>query len=480
MANERIKQLLVQSQAAMNAAQWKEAHDGFLQAAHWLPQAAQVHHNLALCQLALGQSQLAQQSAERASSINPQLWQSRLVQGNALKALKQAEAADAAYAQVLQTQPDNGEALLARADLAINVFGLPLQAMAWALPLLRDKFHAVDAQLTTLMANVYDRDVSATVLTQAVMKFSKQNLRMNARTNEKLNRLKLLPRTAQEQKTKRPRVALISPLFCASPVYFLTIFGWRHVAKGCDIVVFNRGHKTDWATEHFKELCTEWHDVQEMPAENLALQIHAADIDVLYDLGGWMDPVALKALSIKPARQMFKWVGGQSLTTGLESFDGWIGDEWQSPLNLQHLYTEPLVNVPGGYATYTPPPYMPSVPSQKLGQPVVFSNPAKLSRAFLAWLAKVPGTIVFVHQQFQYERTRHKVVQALGKDKVQFICPSSHREALQVLGRFEWMIDTFPYSSGLTAREAIAMGVKVKVFTGELFCERHSLHLSAK
>ena len=265
-ANDRVKHLLIRSQAAMNAAQWKEAHDGFLQVAHWLPQAAQVHHNLALCQLALGQSQSAQQSAGRALSLNPQLWQSRMVQGNAFKALKQSEAADAAFAQVLQTQPDNGEALLARADLAINVFGLPLHAMAWALPLLRDKFHAVDAQLTTLMANVYDRDVSATVLSQAVMKFSKQNLRMNARTNEKLNRLKLVARTPLEVKTKRPRVALISPLFCASPVYFLTIFGWRHVAKGCDIVVFNRGHKTDWATEHFKELCTEWQDVQEMPA----------------------------------------------------------------------------------------------------------------------------------------------------------------------------------------------------------------------
>jgi len=479
-ASEKVKQLLTQSQQAMNEASWTTARDGFLQASHWLPQAAQVHHNLALCQLALGQSEAAKASADKALSLNPNLWQSCMVKGNALKALKQAEAADVAYAQVLQMQPGNGEALLARADLAINVFGLPLQAMAMVLPLLRDKTHDVDAQLTTLMANVYDRDVSAAVLTQAVMKFSKQNLRMNARTNEKLNRLKLVARTPLEVKTKRPRVALISPLFCASPVYFLTILGWRHVAKGCDLVIFNRGHKSDWATEHFKELSTEWHDVQEIPAEKLALQIHAADIDVLYDLGGWMDPVALKALSIKPARQMFKWVGGQSLTTGLESFDGWIGDEWQSPLNLQHLYTEPLVNVPGGYATYTPPPYMPSVPSQKIGQPVIFSNPAKLSRAFLAWLGKVPGTLVFVHQQFQYERTRQKVIQALGKERVQFICPSSHREALQVLGRFEWMIDTFPYSSGLTAREAVAMGVKVKVFAGELFCERHSMHLSAK
>jgi len=70
------------------------------------------------------------------------------------------------------------------------------------------------------------------------------------------------------------------------------------------------------------------------------------------------------------------------------------------------------------------------------------------------------------------------VTRALGTAGVEFVCPASHREALELLGRHEWMIDTFPYSSGLTAREANAMGMKVKTFTGELFCERHSLHLT--
>jgi len=38
------------------------------------------------------------------------------------------------------------------------------------------------------------------------------------------------------------------------------------------------------------------------------------------------------------------------------------------------------------------------------------------------------------------------------------------------------MLDTFPYSSGLTAREALAMGTQVRVIqTGELFCERHTV-----
>jgi hypothetical protein len=145
------------------------------------------------------------------------------------------------------------------------------------------------------------------------------------------------------------------------------------------------------------------------------------------------------------------------------------------------LYSEPLVNIPEGYATYTPPPYLPAQTAlaRRSRTPVVFSNPAKLSRAFLAYLRQTTGPICFVHQQFQYARTRAKVEAALdgSKARAEFVCPSSHRHALEILGGFQTMVDTFPYSSGLTAREAQAMGLRVKVFTGELFCERHSLHL---
>jgi predicted O-linked N-acetylglucosamine transferase (SPINDLY family) len=462
------QETLAAAQRALQQARWAEAYAGFSQVLRSTPRSPQVHHNLAVCQLALGQPEHASQSAERAIALLPTLWQSRMVQGRALQSLGRSESADLAFSQLLMLQPGNGDALLARADLAINIFGLPLQAAQWVKPLLTDPIHAEDAQLTTLMSSVYDRDVSAAALSHAVIDFSKTHLRLPKG---------LLPPLPPPKLRGRPRVGLISPLFGVSPVYFLTIAGWRHVAKGSDIVVFNRGRLSDWATEQFKSVATEWWDVQEVPALDLAQRIHHADIDVLYDLGGWMDPVALKALSSKPARAMYKWVGGQSLTTGLESFDGWIGDDWQSPHTLQHLYTEPLVNIPGGYATYTPPPYLPDVPVHKNSTPVIFSNPAKLSRGFLAWLVKLPGPKLFVHRQFQFERTREKVLQVLGAANVEFVGPQSHREALALLGRHEWMIDTFPYSSGLTAREAVAMGMKVKTFTGELFCERHSLHL---
>jgi predicted O-linked N-acetylglucosamine transferase (SPINDLY family) len=465
-----MQALLENAQRAMAEGRWADSSQHFGLAAQRNPTNANVWHNLGVSLLALGKAQLALNACNCAFSLNPELWQSRLIQGKAQKMLGQVVAADKCFADVLKIDPANGTARIARADLAMNTFGAPLKAMEWVKPLLGTTEHGEDAELTTLMASLYDRDESAQVLNKRIIKFSRTALRLDASL--------LAPRpTGAATRSGRSRVGLLSPLFCVSPVYFLTISGWRHLAKTCDVVVFNRGHKTDWATQVFKDLANEWHNVQEMDALRLAQAMQAADIDVLYDLGGWMDPVGLKALSVKPAKKMFKWVGGQSVTTGLETFDGWIGDEGQSPLHLQHLYTEPLVNVQGGYATYTPPDYLPPIPKQKSDVPVVFSNPAKVSRAFLAHLQTIPGKKRFVHQQFQYAQARLRVEEALGHTNVEFVLPANHREALEVLGRHKVMLDTFPYSSGLTAREAQAMGVRVEAKVGTLFCERHCANL---
>jgi predicted O-linked N-acetylglucosamine transferase (SPINDLY family) len=67
----------------------------------------------------------------------------------------------------------------------------------------------------------------------------------------------------------------------------------------------------------------------------------------------------------------------------------------------------------------------------------------------------------------------------VGASQAEFIIPSSHEEALQAVNSHAVMIDTFPYNSGLTAREALAMGTKIQVLAvGSLFCERHTAHVA--
>jgi predicted O-linked N-acetylglucosamine transferase (SPINDLY family) len=192
-----------------------------------------------------------------------------------------------------------------------------------------------------------------------------------------------------------------------------------------------------------------------------------------------MDPIGLQALSLRPAPHQFKWVGGQSVTTGLNCFAGWIGDENQSPKVLQSWYSEPLINATEGYASYTPPPYMPKPARLKSKSLCIFSNPAKISREFLMALRQMKGEKVFIHRQYRFPRVQHRILEAL-EQKATFISPASHQEALQAVNQHQTMIDTFPYSSGLTAREALALGTKIKVLrVGELFCERHTAYLAS-
>jgi protein O-GlcNAc transferase len=460
--------LLQKAQAARNASNWPLAITLYAHCIKASPQQPELHHNLALCLFGAGRSKEATMAAVNALRLKPQLWQSKVILARAAKALGQMERSDALFSEVLAADPGNAAALSGRADLAMNEFGDPLEAIRLVKPLWKDAAHRNDAELTTLMASLYDRDIDAETLSQQVIDFSGRALR--------LPQLQFAPRAARAAGA-RPRVALLSPLLCVSPVYFLTIAGIRHVAQGCDLVVFNRGAKSDWATDAFRELAAQWKDVQNLTAPQLAQAIHDADIDVLYDLGGWMDPVGLQALSAKPARQQFKWVGGQSVTTGLTTFDGWIGDDAQSPTRLQHLYTEPLWNVQGGYAIYTPPPYMPKPAAIKSDVPVVFANPAKLSRAFLRMLAEMPGKKCFIHRQYRHARVRERIESVLGAQQVDYICPASHQDALEALNQHKVMIDTFPYSGGLTAREARALGLQVQTRVGDLFCERHGAGL---
>jgi protein O-GlcNAc transferase len=480
--SENLNYLLSEANAARDRANWSRAIELYSRLTSLAPHAAELKHNLGLSYLAIGKPKDALLWCSQALQQKPDLWQSGVLLGKAHVALDEIMQAQTCFEKVLLFDANNAEARLALADIFLNQFGEPYSAIECVEPLQADSEYQMDAQLTVLMASLYDRphwnqNNSAKKLSNRIIEFSKQYLRMPgiefAPLADHVNLYK--------EKKYRPRVALLSPQFFQSPVYFLTIDAWQRIARDCDVIIFNRGHKVDQATEVFRSLSFEWHDVQNMMAEDLARLIYGADIDVLYDLGGWMDPIALKALSAKPARQQFKWVGGQSATTGLLSFDGWIGDELQSPKRLQSLYSEPLIQIPKSYATYTPPAYLPKPAIQKSKTPCIFSNPAKVSQPFLERLSTMSGKKVFIHRQYRHPQVQERILAGLGKQakNAEFIFPSTHQEALECVNAHATMIDTFPYSSGLTAREAIAMGTKIQVLeVGSLFCERHTAYVA--
>jgi tetratricopeptide (TPR) repeat protein len=297
MSNDSLTSILIAAQARRDAGQWEHAARLFRRAEMLAPAAANIKHNLAMVYFAKGETNDAQSWAERAIAIDPSLWQSHALLARLSRAAGDAEGAEAAWREVLQHSLGNPTALLGLADLAMNEFGDPEEAIALVSPLRENAGFAVDAELTTLMASLY-LGGDARIISDRLTAFSRSNMRLPLRAPGVL-------------RSGRRRIGLISPLFSASPVYYLTYSAWVAVAQHHDLIFFNRGLRRDWATDCFRSLASDWVDVANVDAAPLAQRIADAEIDVLFDLGGWADVIGLTALSTKPASRMYKWVGGR-------------------------------------------------------------------------------------------------------------------------------------------------------------------------
>lgn len=466
MNSDSLQALLVAAQARRDAGQWEEAARLFHRAEALAPHAAHIKHNLAMAYYARGSAKEARQWAEKAIALDTGLWQSRALLARIHRAAGDAEASAQAWDAVLAYDPANGTALFGKADLAMNEFGDAAAALALATPLANDAHFGVDAQLTALMAALY-LGADARALSGALTAFSQANLR--------------LPRKpVRTPRAGRRRVGLVSPLFSASPVYFLTYSAWAAVAQAHDLVFFSRGTRRDWATERLQALATEWIDVAGIEPAPLADRIAAAEIDVLFDLGGWSDAAGLAALSAKPAARMYKWVGGQSATTGIDAFDGWIGDDWQSPYENQHLYAEPIVNIAGGYIDFTPPDILASLRDLPRSGVGLVGNPVKIVEATLATWPSGVDRVVLIDRRYAHAQTLERVREVLARGGIaveRVVVPRGQDAYLRAVAECAAIVNTQPYAAGLTAVEAHALGIEVLggSAAGALFCARHHL-----
>jgi predicted O-linked N-acetylglucosamine transferase (SPINDLY family) len=468
--SDQLSGLLVLAQQRRDAGDWSAARRLFGSAADLAPADASIRHNLALSDFALGQSVDALGHAEAAILRSPRQWQSHALAARIQRAGGDIDGCRASLAAVLAIDPGNGTARVAMADLEINEFGDAPGAVALVAPLRDDARHAADAELTTLMALLYERQgISADVLSERLKRFSADHLRMPPaeRGGTKLGR-------------GRVRVGLLSPLFSASPVHALTYSTFAALASQFDLVAFNRSAREDWATAQFRGLCRGWHDAALLDAAGLAGLIAAESIDVLFDLGGWSDAVGLRAVSARPARRIFTWVGGQSATTGLTAIDGWIGDAWQNPVACDGLYSEPVRRIAGGYVDYSPPPILASVAAAQGRQSgfVLAGNPVKIGPELVRHWPDGVTRVTLLDRRYRHPRTRARVTALLAAGGIcvdAVIAPEGHGAYLSALSRFAAMVDTRPYGGGLTAIEAMTLGLEVisTAAAGRLFSERH-------
>lgn len=511
MANATLADLLAKANQLRLGNQWQAALTAYQQLANAVPQSAEIAHNQAICYLGLNDAGAALASANRALAIKPDLWQSQLIKAKAERQTdKSGEDACATLGQLITHHPKSAEiqahARLEMAELELNVFCNAQACAQWVKPVLHTPGFEERTQLTSLIAKLYDRSESDLALTQMAMDYAQRFLQQPGRQesnnkNTKAQSTKKLapqgskPHVAHKNKTAssqtksgRKRIGLLSPMFQAGPLYFLTFASFKQLAKDHELILFSRGKKSDWATAEFQSIAAEWIDCRTLNHTALNQQLRDAQLDVLVELGGWMDTEGLKAVSTKPAPLQYKWVGGQAMTTGLNCFDGYLSDPWQTPNATHGLFTEPLILLPEGYVRFTPPGYFPKAKKKKAaGVAAIIGNPLKVTEKLTQRLIKAqrePSTgtpelkeLRLIDRRYQHPRVLARIESLLESfpGKLKVVACDSHEEFLTEVAKVEWVVDTEPYSAGLTAREALALGAKLITPTrpGKLFASRH-------
>ncbi len=305
-----------------------------------------------------------------------------------------------------------------------------------------------------------------------------------------------LPPFANTHDPDRPLVVgLLSGSFKTHPVGWLTVAGFETLDPAVFAVIClaqNGAH--DWIARRFRSLAREWLDVDALNDKALAMKARTLGIDILIDLGGYGDAARMPACAYRLAPVQAKWVGMQNHSSGLAEMDWIITDRWETPPELEHVYSERPLRLANGYVCYTAPPYAPDVvPLPALANGHItfgcFNNLAKITpRVMATWctiLHRLPNArLVLKTHQLSDAPTAERVLAAFAAhgippSRLDLRGPSGHRAFLGEYNDIDIVLDPFPYSGGLTTCEALWMGVPTVTVPGEIFASRHSMsHLS--
>ena len=266
--------------------------------------------------------------------------------------------------------------------------------------------------------------------------------------------------------------------------YFIWPFLAGYDAEAFEVYVYSLG-KSDQYTDFFKTLVTRWRDLSEhaRDMERIAREIHADEVDILFDLAGHTARSGLAALAWKPAPVQLSGLGYMA-TTGLPAVDYFVTDHCCDPegSGSEAFYVEKLLRLTSQfcYNGYTHLPTSIGTPARERGyiQFATFNQYGKLQDDILkAWqeiMERVPRARLLLKNsaygkkhvvQSAYERFRR-----LGFDMSRVQFEQATRDYMNRYLDVDIALDTFPWPGGGTTCDALYMGVPVVSY----YTERHS------
>jgi protein O-GlcNAc transferase len=535
---------------ALESGKPAEARDAFCRAAALRPSQAAFHCNLGLAEASLGRLDEALACYRRALELNPNLAEAHTNLGNAARLRGDILESIRCYRRAVELRPGDLTAqcnlagalcyagLYAEAESqcrlvlkvnpqhpgALNILGLALREQGWfeeaaaafrqalairpdgdagdnlggmlqklglldeAIACYRDTLAADPASQVTrsnlLLASQYRPGVSAEALLHAHREWDAAHAAALRSPS---------PRWENPRDPERTlRLGFVSADFGEHVVGRLLIGVFEALAGLACTTCYHLGGKSDSITERFRAAAGRWRESALLSDEQLAGQIRADGIDILFDMSGHTLGNRLLTFARKPAPIQATWLGYPG-TTGLSAIDYLVADRHQVRDGEEACYRESLLR-PECSISFDPPAEAPPVarlPALDRGGVTFgsFNNPTKLNRPLVAaWsaiLRRVPGSRLTL-KYFSFDqpqlaaRFRTWFREEGVADRVEFQGGSDYASFLAAHHDVDIALDPFPFSGSATTFAALWMGVPVVTFPGRTVAGRNATsHLKA-
>jgi predicted O-linked N-acetylglucosamine transferase (SPINDLY family) len=300
------------------------------------------------------------------------------------------------------------------------------------------------------------------------------------------------PEPANPDPLRRLRVGYVSPDFRRHSVsYFFAPVLEAHDRDRFEIFCYAELYNPDEVTERLRAASDGWVSITGLREDAAARRIEQDRVDILVDLAGHTADNRLLLFALRPAPIQVSWLGYPN-TTGMRAMDYRLADAVVEPPGLaDEQSVERVVRLPHGFHCYEPPADAPAVtPLPAASSRTVtfgsFNDLKKIQPAVIrSWariMQRVPGSRLWLKcSSFGDAPTRELYAEAferhgIERDRLTMIPRvASTREHLELYGRIDIALDSFPYNGTTTTCEALWMGVPVVALWGD----RHAGRVSA-
>ncbi len=451
--------------AARENGNWGEALACYHQALQQQPDNKDALNNLGLAYQDLRRPEKSVKYFGRAVELNPQSAEAHFMLANALRDEMQLSQAILEYEKALEIQPDYADALHnigitrmqgGQASEAVDVFRKVLQL---------DEKRPESHSCLLMNLNYHDRP-DAEVFEEHV-KWEKLYGAVQLRGQ----------RQSGCDPDKRLKVGYVSPDFRAHSVaFFIEPLLAGHDKSVIEVFCYSDVLCPDSVTRRLQALADSWNDVRGVSDEDLASQISRDGIDILVDLAGHTACNRMGVFARKPAAVQVSYLGYPN-TSGLSTMDYRFTDALADPVGAcDHLYTETLLRLPGGFLCYDPHEEAQTVRPPSRGMAGItfgsFNNLAKVTPEVIAVWSKILSALPDASLFMKSKPLRDEGVRA--RLYAQFAAHGIARERIEAIGwlpgrgdhlgayhNVDIALDTFPYNGTTTTCEALWMGVPV-------------------